>query len=102
MYNCWYGEDHQIDLFFKFSENNCLYCKKQQKKTKTQWSIFPKSFSPNVCLFHLCFISFSLSGSYNHVTDEAVLQTDDSIVEEDGDHGLHHYSKVSYLIINSK
>lgn len=73
-----------------------------KKTPKKGIGIFPKSFNPNVCLFHLCFISFSLSGSYNHVTDEAVLQTDDSIGEEDGDHSLHHYNKVSYLIINSK
>uniref|UniRef100_A0A8P4GNF2 protein-tyrosine-phosphatase n=1 Tax=Dicentrarchus labrax TaxID=13489 RepID=A0A8P4GNF2_DICLA len=32
-----------------------------------------------------------LSG--NHVTDEALLQMDDSIGEEDGDHSLHHYKK---------
>ncbi|XP_044063188.1 tyrosine-protein phosphatase non-receptor type 3 isoform X1 [Siniperca chuatsi] len=33
-----------------------------------------------------------LSGMYNHVTDEALLQTDDSI-GEDGDHSLPHYDK---------
>ncbi|XP_030248859.1 tyrosine-protein phosphatase non-receptor type 3 isoform X2 [Sparus aurata] len=34
-----------------------------------------------------------LSGTYNHVTDEALMQTDDSIGEEDGDQSLHHYNK---------
>ncbi|XP_070822769.1 tyrosine-protein phosphatase non-receptor type 3 isoform X6 [Chaetodon trifascialis] len=34
-----------------------------------------------------------ISGTYNHVTDEALLQTDDSIGEEDGDHSSHHYNK---------
>ncbi|XP_076593794.1 tyrosine-protein phosphatase non-receptor type 3 isoform X10 [Chaetodon auriga] len=34
-----------------------------------------------------------ISGTYNHVIDEALLQTDDSIGEEDGDHSSHHYNK---------
>ncbi|KAM8734043.1 tyrosine-protein phosphatase non-receptor type 3 isoform 1-T2 [Acanthopagrus schlegelii] len=34
-----------------------------------------------------------LSGTYNHVTDEALMQTDDSIGEEDGDQSLQHYNK---------
>ncbi|XP_037640480.1 tyrosine-protein phosphatase non-receptor type 3 isoform X2 [Sebastes umbrosus] len=34
-----------------------------------------------------------LSGSYSQGTDDALLQTDDSIGEEDGDHSSHHYEK---------
>ncbi|XP_045900276.1 tyrosine-protein phosphatase non-receptor type 3 [Micropterus dolomieu] len=34
-----------------------------------------------------------LSGMYNHETDGALLQTNDSIGEEDGDRSLHHYDK---------
>lgn len=43
-------------------------------------------------------MSFSHSGTYNHVTDEAVLQTDDSIGEEDGDNSLHGYKRVCYQL----
>lgn len=46
-------------------------------------------------------MSFSLSGSYNHVTDESVLQTGDSI-GEDGDYSLHGYKRVCYIMINSR
>lgn len=42
---------------------------------------------------------FSLSGTYNHASDEGVLQTDDSIGEEESDHSLHQSNKVmSYSI----
>lgn len=46
-------------------------------------------------------MSFSFSGSYNHVTDESVLQTGDSI-GEDGDYSLHGYKRVCYIMVNSR
>lgn len=48
-------------------------------------------------MFYL--ISFSLSGTYSHGTDDALLQNDDSIGEDDGDHSSPVYNKVHHLII---